>query len=175
MFSTARLVLITSVALAALVLPGCSDDDDEADDTAPSTSEAAAPTPDTSASADDSSGSGSSTASPGGDSTTSGDSTQSTTPSVGDTGCWVHLYDEDRFDERDPHFQLSEPGRYPDMAALPGAAEDWTDQADSIRVGPDATVTIWPQTDFGGRSQVLEPGSEHPDVAEEPMSIELRC
>lgn len=150
MFSTARLLLITSVALAALVLPGCSDDDD-------------------------SSGSGGSTTSPGGDSTTSGDSTRSTTPSVGDTGCWVHLYDEDRFDERDPHFQLSEPGRYPDMAALPGATQDWTDQADSIRVGPDATVTIWPQTDFGGRSQVLEPGSEHPDVAEEPMSIELRC
>ncbi|MCZ7631746.1 MAG: hypothetical protein M5U19_22990 [Microthrixaceae bacterium] len=149
MFSTARHVLITSVALAALVLPGCSDDDDEADDTAPSTSEAAAPTPpirrlpqmthqDRGARPHHRVVTRPRVAT----------RPRARHPLSATSGCWVHLYDEDRFDERDPHFQLSEPGRYPDMAALPGAAEDWTDQADSIRVGPDATVTIWPQTDF---------------------------
>lgn len=89
-------------------------------------------------------------------------------------GCWVHLYDSDDFKEDDDNFRLTEPGKYADLAHLPGANADWTDEADSIRVGPQATVTVWSETDFAGTAQTLEPGSEHPNL-DEASSLEMTC
>ncbi len=60
-------------------------------------------------------------------------------------GCWVHLYDGDNFDEQGDNFRLTEPGRYENLANLPGADQDWTGEADSLRVGANATVTSWPE------------------------------
>lgn len=103
-------------------------------------------------------------------------STESSAPggqSSGD-GCWVHLFDSDDFQESDDHFLLTEAGKYDNLAQLPGASKDWTDEADSIKVGPNATVTVWPRTNFAGTKQILEPGSEHPSV-DEPSSLEMAC
>lgn len=163
MLSPLRLVLIALVATSTLVLPSCSDDDEQpvsstTSSTTSSTSEAADPAPGAPGTPDDTS-----------------ESTSTTTASGAATDCWVHLYDGDRFDEREPNFRLTEPGRFANLRELPGATQDWTDEADSIRVGPKATVTIWSQTDFQGPSQVLQPGSEHPDLDDEPYSLELAC
>lgn len=89
--------------------------------------------------------------------------------------CSVHLFDGDNFDESDDNFVLSAAGKYANLSNLPGATKDWTDEADSIRVGAEATVTIWPDTDFQGQSIRLEPGSEHPDLDSEPSSLEMTC
>lgn len=112
----------------------------------------------------------SSTTAPGSD--TTGDTTGDTAD--GD-GCWVHLFEDDDFQEDDDHFRLAEPGRYSDLGNLPGATDDWTDEAESIRVGPDATVTIWSDTDFEGEWIELGPGSEQADLDDEPESLELLC
>ena len=101
-----------------------------------------------------------------------------TTPGTdagGGDGCWVHLFEEDDFDETEDNFRLSQPGRYGDLDDLPGATDDWDDEAESIRVGPDATVTIWPDTNFEGTPIELGPGSEQADLDEEPESLELTC
>lgn len=98
-----------------------------------------------------------------------------TTIDGGADGCWVHLYDGDDFDELDDNFRLVVPGSYADLADLPGADKDWTDEADSLRVGSEATVMIWSSTGFEGDSLTLAPGSEHPDLAFEPSSLEMTC
>lgn len=93
----------------------------------------------------------------------------------GTDGCWVHLFEEEDFDETDANFRLTEPGRFSDLENLPGATDDWDDEAESIRVGPDATVGIWPDTNFEGTPIELGPGSERADLDEEPESLELTC
>lgn len=90
-------------------------------------------------------------------------------------GCSVHLFDDDNFDETDDNFILSEAGKYENLSNLPGASKDWTDEADSIRVGADATVTVWSDPLFQGQSTTFEPGSEHPDLDSEPSSLEMSC
>lgn len=93
----------------------------------------------------------------------------------GNGDCYVHLFDEDDFDESDDHFRLVEPGRYGDMSDLPGATQDWGGEADSLKVGPGATVTIWSEEDFQGDSRTYEAGEQDGDLPIEARSIELSC
>lgn len=117
----------------------------------------------------------------GGDGTTSSrdDDTRSSTSSSSDSSegadCWVELFDADDFDASDDHFKLTKPGRYETLKDLPGASQDWTDEADSMKVGSDATVKIWEKTHFEGSSQTLDPGSSDPDLEHGPSSLELTC
>lgn len=107
---------------------------------------------------------------------TSKDDQSSGSPSaVEGDGCYVHLFDADDFDESDDNFKLTEPGRYEDLSGLPDAGQDWTDEADSVRVGSGATVKIWSKTNFEGEATTLDPGSEHPTLDPEPLSLELTC
>lgn len=89
--------------------------------------------------------------------------------------CFVHLFDDEDFDEDDDHFRLTKPGRYGNLSQLPGADKDWHDEADSIRVGPGATVIIWDKPQFQGKKTQLAAGTEIADLEEEPESLELRC
>lgn len=90
-------------------------------------------------------------------------------------GCWIELFDSDNFDTDDDHFELTKSGRYADLKKLPGADKDRTDEADSVRVGSSANVTVWEDENFKGQSTKLNPGSEHPSIDPEPSSIELCC
>lgn len=96
-------------------------------------------------------------------------------PDLPANGCYVHLFDGDDFDANDDNFVLTEPGRYADLSDLPGASKDWTDEADSLIVGPNATVIGWSETNFQGTQMIYEPGSRHPDVDDEPSSLEMTC
>ena len=92
-----------------------------------------------------------------------------------DDECFIHLFDGDNFDESDDNFQLTEPGDYENLADLPGADKDWTDEADSLKVGQSATVTIYSEEGFEGQSQDLDPGTELADVDDEPQSLKMTC
>lgn len=112
----------------------------------------------------------------------SDDSSSSSTPSDspsssdgGDSGCYVQFFDSDDLDESDDNFKLTQPGDYEDLKSLPGADMDWTDEADSLEVGPGATVTVWSDTGFDGPSKKLEPGNKYPDVDPEPSSLKMSC
>lgn len=104
----------------------------------------------------------------------SGD-TPSDTNSSNANDCYVELFDGDDFDPDDDHFKLTGPGEYKNLKDLPGADQDWTDEADSVRVGSGAHVTIWSETGFSGEKSTLDPGSKHPDVDVEPSSLKLSC
>lgn len=160
-----RRVLACSVLLAAFVLTGCGDDDSISPSAEIDLTTTSFP-PDT--------GSLNTTA-PGTTDTTAAPGIQATEPAGGGEGCWVHLFEEENFDESDEHFRLTQPGRYADLDALPGTDEDWDDEAESIRVGPAATVTLFADSDFQGETLELGPGSERADLGEEPESLELRC
>ncbi|MFA5565552.1 MAG: hypothetical protein WC184_07275 [Acidimicrobiia bacterium] len=107
--------------------------------------------------------------------TTTSDAESSNGDSSNGDGCWVHLYDDDNFKETDDNFRLTEPGRYSDLSNLPGADKDWDDEADSIRVGDSATVTLWSKRDFQGNKLELGSGDEVADLDDEPESLELVC
>lgn len=158
-------LLASAIASAsALLLVGCTDNN-AADQSSSGTASKV-----TESTASGSSGSSSSEL--------SGDQTSESTDPASDSGgsdCYVELFDAENFDEGDDHFRLTKPGRYPDLKNLPGADQDWTDEADSIRVGSAANVTIWKDKDFTGTESRLDPGSEHAKVDPEPSSLELSC
>ncbi len=158
---TRRLLSSLAVLVVPAVVISCSGDENSDRDLDPTTS-TTDPTPDTSVEFD-----------------TSTDSVPMTTQSPGGTegGCYVMLFDGDDFDESDSRYLINEPGRYASLAGLPGTARDWTGQADGLKVGDTATVTIWPEVNFGGTPETLARGTEIPDMemSEEPASLELTC
>ena len=159
---TRRLLSSLAVVLMVpVVAVSCSGDENSDRDLEPTTS-TTAPAPATSDEFD-----------------TSTESVPMTTQSPGGTesGCYVMLFDGDDFDESDSRYLINEPGRYASLAGLPGTARDWTGQADSLKVGGTATVTIWPEVNFGGTPETLARGTEIPDMemSEEPASLELTC
>lgn len=92
---------------------------------------------------------------------------------AGSDGCYVHLFEDDDFE--DDNIVVRGPGRFANLAGLPGTNRDWTDEAESFKVGRDATVTMWPDTNFRGTPRTFQPGSEVRSVDDEPESMEIRC
>ena len=105
--------------------------------------------------------------------------TDSGTPRPSNTaqasGCFVEFYDSDDLSTSKDHFTLSKPGRYQNLAHLPGSRQDWTGEVGSMQVGPKATVTIWTDTGFSGQSLQLQSGSKHPALDPQPSSLQLSC
>ncbi|MPV48821.1 MULTISPECIES: hypothetical protein [unclassified Pseudactinotalea] len=148
-----RTLLIAPLAIGVVLLAGCSDNGSPSNEgTSPGTP---SPVP--------------------AQTTGSDDETFGSTSSGSDDECYVHLFDANDFDETDDNFKLTEPGRYKDLADLPGADQDWTDEADSAKVGTSATVTIWSEPNFEGKESTLDPSSEHAALDPEPSSLELTC
>lgn len=87
-------------------------------------------------------------------------------------GCYIHLYDGDNF--KDDNLKVEGPAEYADLDDLPGAdGKNWTDEADSFKIGKDATVTVWYEKDFEGGSKEYTAG-EYPS-ADEPYSLKITC
>lgn len=91
-----------------------------------------------------------------------------------DQPCYVHLFDGDNF--KDENDIISGPGRWGNLRNLPGASKTiWGDEADSLKVGPAATLKVWDDTDFKGKTNTFGPGTEKADLDEEPESMEITC
>lgn len=90
----------------------------------------------------------------------------------GVAACSVQLFDGDNF--KDDHITIKEPGEYENLDDLPGSdGKNWTDEADSFKVGKNTTVTVWTETDFKGDSKVYEAG-DYKSV-DEPYSMKIEC
>lgn len=86
--------------------------------------------------------------------------------------CQVQLFDGDNF--KDDQIVINGPGEFSDLSDLPNSDEkDWTDEADSFRVGEHTTVTVWTAINFEGDSTVYEAG-DYPSV-DEPYSLKITC
>jgi hypothetical protein len=85
-------------------------------------------------------------------------------------GCYVKVYDGERFAGQGDF--LNGPRRYATLAAdLPNGAS-WALRIRSLQVGPAATVTVWADTDFRGRSMEVGPDRAFPTLGAE-MSGEI--
>lgn len=91
-----------------------------------------------------------------------------------DDSCYVHLFDGDNFsDDNDIIYGAA---KWSNLRDLPGATEtDWTGGADSLKVGPSATVKVWEKENFQGRSQTFGPNAQEPKLDTEPRSMEITC
>lgn len=87
-------------------------------------------------------------------------------------GCYIHLFDGDNF--KGPNLKIDGPAEYANLDDLPNSdGRNWTDEADSFKIGEGATVTVWYQTNFGGDSFVYQPGEYASE--EEPYSLKIEC
>ena len=93
-----------------------------------------------------------------------------------DNSCYVHLFDDDNFDEGDDNDIIYGPGKWGNLENLPDATEtDWGGDADSLKVGPTATVNVWENENFQGRNQTFAPSTQKPKLDLEFKSMEITC
>ena len=86
--------------------------------------------------------------------------------------CYVHLFDGDNF--TDDNIIIDGEGEYADLDDLPNSdGKNWTDEADSFKVGENTVLTTWTKTNFEGDSTIYEAG-EYPSE-EEPYSLKITC
>jgi hypothetical protein len=65
-----------------------------------------------------------------------------------DKGCWVEIYEDDNYDQDDPHVVIEGPAKFATMKNVGG--KDWSNDIESLIVGPNATVKAYKERDFSG-------------------------
>jgi len=76
------------------------------------------------------------------------------------THCYVHIYENEHFDNGAAHLIVVGPMSTPDMESLPdcGSKTDWNDSIMSISVGPRAWVIVYSEENYEGPAMFLGPG-----------------
>jgi hypothetical protein len=93
------------------------------------------------------------------------------TPSIGsavdlqvvDKNCYIEIFDDDDFDEGDPHVKIQGPAEYPTLKDVYG--RDWSRDIESVIVGSNATVHAWISKDFTGPQITFSPGQRVPKLS----------
>ena len=87
---------------------------------------------------------------------------------VEDKNCWIELFDDDEFDEDDPHVKIQGPAEYATLKDVYG--RNWSNDIESVIVGSNATVKAWMDKDFKGPEITLSPGQRVPKLSKLKMS-----
>jgi hypothetical protein len=97
-------------------------------------------------------------------------------------GCWVQIFDDKNFDATDDNHMICGPGKWPNLRNLPGAVKiNWSDEIESLKIGPNATVIVWIGEQYTGMSQTFGPGTENANLkliaslGDNISSIEIKC
>lgn len=88
------------------------------------------------------------------------------------TDCYVQLFDGDNF--TDESVTIKSPGEFSDLSNLLGSHTDWTDEADSFKVGKNTTVRIYTEKDFKGESKTCKGGNKISSEIKESYCINKR-
>lgn len=82
-------------------------------------------------------------------------------------GCWVRLFPEPGYKGTDD-LTVAGPVSIPSLHAPTGGASGvyWKPKAESLIVGPKASVTVYEGQTFRGRAIALQPGSQEPQLRE---------
>ncbi|MEO6824736.1 MAG: hypothetical protein ABI167_08460 [Nitrosospira sp.] len=89
-------------------------------------------------------------------------------------GCFLMMYDGDNFE--DTSITIRGAGEWKNLRNVPEASEkDWGGEADSFKVGPNATVQAWKGENFTGESRSYSPGTQQPKADFEFKSLKIRC
>ena len=97
---------------------------------------------------------------------------------VVDKNCWIEIFDDDQFDEDDPHVKVQGPAEYASLKDVYG--RNWSNDIESVIVGSNATVQAWMNKDFTGPEITFTPGQRVPKLSKLKMSnsiqsMKIRC
>ena len=87
---------------------------------------------------------------------------------VEDKNCWIEVFDDDEFDEDDPHVKIQGPAEYATLKDVYG--RNWNNDIESVIVGSNATVHAWMDKDFTGPETTFTPGQRVPKLSKLKMS-----
>ena len=90
---------------------------------------------------------------------------------VVDKNCWIEVFDDDEFDEDDPHVKIQGPAEYATLKDVYG--RNWNNDIESVIVGPNATVRAYPERDFKGQEIVFASGQRIPKLSKLGMSNDI--
>ena len=90
---------------------------------------------------------------------------------VTDKNCWIEIFEDDDFDQDDPHVKLMGDHEYASMTDVLG--RNWNDDIESVIVGPNATVKAYSKKDFKGTEIAFTPNQRVPDLAKLDMANEI--
>jgi hypothetical protein len=93
-------------------------------------------------------------------------------------GCYVMLFERPEFTGASD--LLNGPGKWPNLEGLHETNHGrWRDRLRSLRIGPNATVTVFTQPQFRGHSQEYRAGADHPnlrpDISAHVQSLTIAC
>ena len=88
-----------------------------------------------------------------------------------DKNCWVEVFEDTKYDAKDPHVQLQGPQDYATLNNLNG--KDWNNDIESVIVGSGATVRAYEERDFQGREIAFTSGQRVPNLSQLGMSNDI--
>jgi hypothetical protein len=102
---------------------------------------------------------------------------QPTDKSMAD-GCWVEIFEDDKYDADDPHVVLKGPLESATLKDIAG--RNWNNDIESIVMGPKATMYAYKEKDFKGTEIVFAPNQRVADLSDVKMSndiesIRIKC
>lgn len=77
-------------------------------------------------------------------------------------GCWVRLFPEAGY-KGDNDLTIAGPVELPSLHR-PAGGIDWHPKAESLIVGPKATLTVYENQSFRGPSETIKSGTQHPQL-----------
>ncbi len=97
---------------------------------------------------------------------------------VVDKNCFIEIFEDDDYDQDDPHVVLQGPKEYATLKNLAG--KDWSNDIESVIVGSNATVRAYEDKDFKGTEVAFAPGQRVPnlgklDMANDIESMKISC
>lgn len=97
---------------------------------------------------------------------------------VVDKNCWIEIFDDDEYDEDDPHVKIQGPAEYATLKDVYG--RNWSKDIESVIVGTNATVHAWQNKDFTGPEITFAPGQRVPKLSKLKMannieSMKITC
>ena len=88
-----------------------------------------------------------------------------------DKNCWIEVFDDTKYDAKDPHVKLQGPKEYATLTNLNG--KDWNNDIESVIVGSEATVRAYKERDFQGQEIAFTSGQRIPDLSKLNMSNDI--
>ena len=97
---------------------------------------------------------------------------------VTDKNCYIEVFDDDEFDEDDPHVKIQGPAECPTLKDVYG--RNWNNDIESVIVGSNATVHAWMERDYKGPEITFTPGQRVPKLSKVKMantieSMKITC
>jgi hypothetical protein len=88
-----------------------------------------------------------------------------------DKACYAEIFEDSDFDKDDPNVRIQGPAQITNLKDYSG--RNWSNEIESIIVGPNATMKVYSDKDFKGIEVVLPANKRVAELSEVNMSDEI--